>query len=339
MNFSDKLQLAYNKIKEARHILLVSHVSPDADALASLGAMIEIVRDLGGQTYAYADKKSARAYNFIPNVNDIQSTAPDDLLAFDVILILDCGAINRTGLEPRLRTMFKTENEGRLAKRPYVIEFDHHQAQEQYADLEIRLPEKASTTEIIYHFLKDNGLDITKVVANCILIGLMTDTGHFLHANSSREAIAVSSEMLLRGASLPKIIENTVHNKSFSSLKVWGRVLENMQFNSDTGLASSALTANELVDLLNNGNFDDDNDLFGDIVSFMSTLQGVKVALLLREEGDLVKGSLRTNHDDIDLTKIAGLFGGGGHKKAAGFSRPGRLLKTVNGWKVVSSII
>jgi len=74
-------------------------------------------------------------------------------------------------------------------KRPYLIEFDHHQPQEAYADLEIRLPDKASTTEIIYHFLQANNLPISKLLANCILIGLMTDTGHFLHANSSRKRL------------------------------------------------------------------------------------------------------------------------------------------------------
>ncbi|MFA5754640.1 MAG: DHH family phosphoesterase [Patescibacteria group bacterium] len=335
MNLTDKLQLAFHKIKEAQRILLIGHVSPDADALASLGAMIEIAKTNGIGSYAFAERKPIGAYSFIPYIEEINEQAPDDLLSFEVILILDCGSISRTGLEARIRTLLKAEREGRIIKRPYLIEFDHHQAQEPYADLEIRLPDKASTTEIIYHFLIANQLDITKNIANCILIGLMTDTGHFLHANSSREAIAVSSEMLLRGASLPKIVEHTVRNKSFSSLKVWGRVLENMAFNSDTGLASSAMTAQELKELLPAEEASLDPDLFGDIVSFMSTLQGVRVALLLREEKDFVKGSLRTTDDDIDLTKIAGMFGGGGHKKAAGFSRPGRLAKTETGWKIV----
>lgn len=335
MNLTEKLQTAYRQIRLAKRILIVGHTSPDADALSSVGAMIEIARSFGSDICAFADKKPLDIYSFIPNEKFISSEEPEDLCQFDAIVILDCGSISRTGLEARLRTLLKSETEGRLIKRPYIIEFDHHQPMETYADLEIRLPDKASTTEIIYHFLKANSLEITKVLANCILIGLMTDTGHFLHANSSREAVAVSSEMLLCGASLPQIISHTVNNKSFASLKIWGRALENMHFNEETGLASSGLTALELQELLKTGTALD-TDIFGNIVSFLSALDGVKVALLLREEGDKIKGSLRTNDDEIDVAAIARNFGGGGHKKAAGFSVEGRLSRTDKGWKVIN---
>ncbi len=335
MNLTEKLQLAYFKIRSGARILIIGHTSPDADALASIGAILEISSSLGLSTYAYAAKKMVGAYSFIPNEDSISTEEPDDLLAFDTIIILDCGSISRTGLEARLRTLLQAAQAGRISRRPYIIEFDHHSPQETYADLEIRLSDKASTTEIIYHFLKANNLAVSKVVANCILIGLMTDTGHFLHANSSREALAIASEMLLRGASLPKIIENTVNNKSFPALKVWGRALENMRLDPATGLAFSALTADELTELLAPTDIKAEADLFGDIVSFLSTLSGVSVALLLREEDGRVKGSLRTTADDIDLAHIAQNWGGGGHKKAAGFTIEGHLLRTENGWKVV----
>lgn len=338
MNLTEKLQLAYTKIKSAKHILVVGHTSPDADALASVGAILEVATNLGLGARAYAAKKMANAYEFIPNENLVSTVEPADLRLFEVIIILDCGSISRTGLEVRLRTLLRAEQEGRLNERPYIIEFDHHLAQETYADLEIRLPDKASTTEIIYHFLKANNLEISRPLANCILIGLLTDTGHFLHANSSREALAISSEMLLRGASLPKIIDHTVNNKSFSALKVWGKALDNMQLNTETGLAASALTAAELKGLLVSVEASAEADLYSDIVSFLSTLGGVRVALLLREEGHLVKGSLRTNDEEVDVAKIARNWGGGGHKKAAGFTIEGKLARTEEGWKVVRSV-
>ncbi len=334
MNLTEKLQSAYNHLRFSRRILIVGHTSPDADALSSVGAMIEVARFLELDIRAYADKKPIGTYGFIPNEDMISAVEPEDLLGFDVILVLDCGSISRTGLEVHLRTMIEAAASGQITKRPYIIEFDHHQPVETYADLEIRLPEKASTTEIIYHFLKANELEVTKDLASCILIGLMTDTGHFLHANSSQEAIAVSSEMLLRGASLPKIVSNTVNNKSFVSLKIWGRALENMHFNEETGLASSGLTEAELAELLK-PEASLSLDLFGDIVSFLSTLSGVKVALLLREEGGRIKGSLRTTDEEIDVAVLAQNFGGGGHKKAAGFSIEGRIARTDKGWKVI----
>lgn len=335
MNLTEKLQLAYSKIAASQRILIVSHTSPDADAIASIGAMVELAQVLGLGFYAFADQKTDGAYDFIPNEDMIKSVEPDDLRIFDVILVLDCGAISRTGLEVRLRNLLKAAADGRLSKRPYIIELDHHQPSESYADLELRLPDKASTTEIIYHLFKANNLEINKAAANCILIGLMTDTGHFLHANSSREALAVSSEMLLRGASLPRIIDHTVNNKSFAALKVWGRAIENMHLDPETGFAFSALTASELDELMPAKYSSLGADLFGDIVSFLSTLSGVRVALLLREEKGKVKGSLRTNDDLINVARIAQNWGGGGHKKAAGFSIMGRLLKKENSWSIM----
>jgi len=335
MNLTEKLQLAYERLKAAERVLIVSHAAPDADALASMGAMREIAQSLHLAVYGYADKKAATAYNFIPFEELVLSEAPGDLRDFGVIVILDCGSLSRTGLEARLRTLMKAAQEGRIIKRPYIIEFDHHEPQETYADLEIRLTEKASTTEIIYHFLKANNLEINKTLATCILIGLLTDTGHFLHANSSRESMAVAAEMLLRGAALSNILKHTIHNKSFLSLKIWGRVLENLHFNPDTGLASSGLTTAELKELAGPVGGEADADLFGDLASFLSSLSGVRVALLLREEGDRVKGSLRTNDNQVDVAKIAQNWDGGGHQKAAGFSVAGRLVRTGTGWKVV----
>jgi phosphoesterase RecJ-like protein len=331
----DKLQLAGIKLRAAQRVLLVGHTAPDADAIAALGAMIEVAQGWGLSTYAYADRKRPDVYSYIPNEYLVQDTPPEDLRGFEVILILDCGSISRTNLEARLRTLLKATDEGRLTRRPYIIEFDHHEPQDAYADLEIRLPDKASTTEIIYHFLQANKLPVTKTLANCILIGLMTDTGNFLHPNSSQEAIAISSEMLLRGASLPKIINSTLNNRSFAALKVWGRILDNLHFNQETGLVSSGITAAELASLLGSEKPEAVTDLFGDMASFLSNLSGARVALLLREEEDRVKGNLRTNQDDVDVAKLAQNWGGGGHKKAAGFSVTGRLIKTATGWNIL----
>jgi len=332
MNLTEKLQLAYYKIRSSRRILVVGHTSPDADAIASVGAIIDIGLTLGLEVSAFAEKKMDKVFDFIPHSSLVSSVPPKELNIFDAIIILDCGAISRTALEHQIRELIKENS------RPYIIEIDHHVPQDAYADLEIRLPDKASTTEIIYHLLMANQLPVTKILADCILIGLMTDTGHFLHANSSREALSVASEMLLYGASLSNIINNTVNNKSFVSLKVWGQALEKMTLDKKTGLAATALSSHDLKDLIETSEEVFDPEVFGDIVSFMSRLDGVRVSLLLRENGGIVKGSLRTTRDDIDVSKIAGNWAGGGHQKAAGFALPGRLAKTENGWKVIRSI-
>ncbi len=335
MELTAKFKKVYQKLIKAKNILVVGHVHPDADALSSIGAILELADNLGINSYAYADGQSFSSYSFIPQVERVSNHPPFNLLDFDLIIAVDCGSLSRTSLENRIKDLLTKRQQNLISNRPYIIELDHHLPQDHYADLEIRLPDKASTTEIIYHLIKINNLDFSRSLADCILIGLMTDTGHFLHANSSQEAMAIASEMLLRGASLPKIINYTVNNKSFASLKVWGRALENMRFNEETGLVSSGLTRQDLVELLSPEELKQGGDLFSNIVSFLISLRGAKVALFLKEEGELVRASLRTNSDQIDVAKIARQWGGGGHQKAAGFSLPGRLQATEDGWKII----
>lgn len=337
MNYKEKLIKAYNKIIEANNVLLIGHLSPDADALSSVAAIIEILKSHEIDFYAFALGKQDGQYSFIPNEKLIYSKAPKTLNHFDVVVTLDCGSLARTGIEEDVLNSIKHRNAVRTKTFPYFIEIDHHEKTEDWSDLEIRRQDKASTSAIVYDLLKYNNETINKNLSECVLSGLMSDTGCFLHSNSSPAAIALASEMLNRGASFNKILKATTQNSNLLSLKIWGRAIENLHFNHKTGLASSGLSKEELMEIKNDSEGDEDliADLFGIIVSFICSYQGVKVALLLREEHGIIKGSLRTNEDNIDVANIAAQFGGGGHKKAAGFSITGKLKRTDNGWKVV----
>ncbi len=331
MTEREKLQLAYQKIKNAQSILLVGHNYPDPDALASIGALSELLDSLKIKKSAYAQNKPVGIYDFIPHSQLVSGTISGKLEDFSLIIILDCGSLARTGLLEEINNLLL------LPERPYIIEFDHHQPQDKFADLEIRLPKKASTTEVIYDFFVANSLAINKTVAECILIGLISDTGHFLHANATHQALAIASKMLLKGASLNKLSSKVRGSSSLSTLKVWGRALEKLKFNPQTGFAYTALTNEELKELLSAEERAAATDIFGDIASFISYLSGVKVALFLREEEGKVKGSLRTNTDEIDVALLARQFNGGGDRRAAGFSIIVRTKETDTGWFVVKA--
>ena len=238
-------------------------------------------------------------------------------------------------MEEEIGELIKFKKDQNLSK-PYIIEFDHHEHQESYADLEVRLPDRASTTEIIYEFFRANDKKINKVIASCILIGLMSDTGHFVHPNSSSKALEVSSQMLLCGASLKKISNYIKGENTLAALKIWGKVLSTLKVDPETKFAFVALSEEDLLEFQAEKESGAIHSIFSDIVSFISYLAGVSVALLLREEKGRVKGSLRANNSSIDVSNLAALFGGGGHKRAAGFSLEGKLKKTKNGWSVLS---
>ena len=136
--------------------------------------------------------------------------------------------------------------------------------------------------------------------------------------------------MLLHGANYPEIIKHTSQNKSFAGMKIWGKALNNLKVNKKYSFAYSILTYKDI-----NESRATDEELEG-VSGFLSNLAKVKGLVFLREEKPgLIKGSLRSSHPDIDISKLAVLLGGGGHPKSSGFIIKGNIIKIKNGWQVV----
>lgn len=349
--FSDielkKFKLAWEKVCASNNILLVSHLSPDVDALSSLGAFIEILKDLNKNYLAFADGKNDDYY-FLPNEEEIIGNKNDLLKIishrfnqgeeiknnflsfFDLVIVLDCGSIERTSLSDDINSIKD------LMLDTLIIEFDHHLPVKTYADIEIKTS-IASTTEVLYHFISINEISINKPLATCLLAGILTDTANFLYPSVSSKTLEIASEMMVLGAQFPKLLSNTWRNKSFLEMKLWGLALANLKINKKYNIAFSVLPYEDLK------NFKKifgmwSGDVFGDIVGFLSNLSEANIVLFLREEEiGKIKGSLRVGATDLDIdaTKIASLFGGGGHKKASGFVFNGSIIKVGNNFKII----
>ncbi len=344
----------YVKIKEAKNILLVTHERPDIDAVASVCAIAELLNSLGATYNIYSPGPVPHQFNFIPHIEKVGTDKTAfDFKNFDLIIVFDCGDIKRTGLADKISSRGKSQ---------YIIEMDHHfhpapstptlnnagriyfqsinsfsklhSAIEKcgvkngnYADLELREP-AASTTELVYNFFKINKIKINKNIATCILAGILTDSGSFLYPSTSNKTVEISSQMLVRGANLGLVLENSWRNKSLPALKVWGEALSRLTMNDKYKIAFSVLTLKDIEGVL-------EEDLEG-ISNFLGNLDGVKAVLLLREQKNgTVRGSLRSAHPTTDVAALARALGGGGHIKASGFTIEGKLLKNKNGWKVV----
>ena len=136
--------------------------------------------------------------------------------------------------------------------------------------------------------------------------------------------------MLSKGANVREVLNYTSKNKNINILKGWGFALSRLQYNKDYDIVFTLLTKDDLREL-----GIAKQELEG-LANFFNSLKDAKIVLVLYELGDgRVKGSLRTNKDNVDVSKLAGLFGGGGHKKAAGFEIEGRLEKIEEGWRIV----
>lgn len=359
--FSDndiqKFKLAGEKIESAQKVLVVSHLSPDVDAIASLCFFIDIFQRKNKYFLAWADNKN-NDYYYLPNEelvlgskeelfskvkNDLNAGADlsaDFLSLFDLIITLDCGSLERTSLAEEIKLIKNSD------RSPFIMEIDHHVPAETYADLEIKIP-LASTTELLYHLADINEIEINRNLANCILAGILTDTANFLYPSVSSKTMEISSKMMALGAQFPKLLNSTWRNKSFLEMKIWGLALANLKVNEKYNIASSVLPYEDLNNFKKiYGNFS--ADVFGDITGFLSSLSETDVTMLIREEErGKIKGSLRVgslNSDinkelgeikDIDVTKLAKIFGGGGHKKASGFLLEGSIVKENDGFRVV----
>jgi len=330
MEMTEKFKEAFRKINKAKNIVLVSHERPDGDAISCLGAMVDLLEGLGKKYTAFCQGQPINYFSFLPHTEKIffeNIFRPSDgntkfnFRDFDLVIALDCGSLGRTGLAEEIRTREPGQ---------FIIEFDHHPRIEEYADLEIRKPEAAATAEVLYYFFKANKIKITKNIANCLLTGILTDSGNFLYPTTSEKTVSIASEMLLYGASFPQIVRNTIHNKSLVAMKLWGVALSNLKINEKYNFAFSVLGLEDSKKLIG------DDDIFDSISGFLSNLYGVNGVLFLREiEGGILKGSLRSAHPSVDVSKLAAALGGGGHKKASGFVLSGRLEKDGENWKVI----
>ncbi|MDD4900667.1 MAG: DHH family phosphoesterase [Patescibacteria group bacterium] len=309
---------AYNLIKAAANTLVVIHANPDGDAIASACLMAEILTLLNKKFSLYCQDQAHAQFDFLPHLEKF--TASQERFDFDLIIVLDCGNLKRTGLAQKIANRLPGQQ---------VLEIDHHPKIDDYANLEIRDAAAAATAEILYYFLKANKIKITKNLANCVLTGIMTDTGNFLYPSTSPQTINIASEMLTKGARLPQIMENTWRNKSLASMKAWGKAMSNLEISKKYNFAFTVLRATDMPEDIT------EEDMEG-VSGFLSNLEKTNGLLLLREvPGNKIKGSLRTSRPKVDMARLAQILGGGGHARAAGFTIDGKLEKTASGWRVV----
>lgn len=309
---------AYNLIKSAGNILIITHEQPDGDALASACLMAELLTMLNKKYELYCYSWINYQYGFLPHLEEFKNDSKN--FDFDLIIILDCGSVERTKLEQKI-----------LNRRPgqLVIEIDHHPKAKDYSDMEIRDSTAAATAEILYYLLKANKIKINKNLADCILTGILTDTGNFFYPSTSPATVNIASEMLASGAKLPQIMENTWRNKSIASMKTWGKALSRLKINRQYNFGFTVLKSEDVPEEIT------EQELEG-LAGFLSNLRAVNGILLLRQLTDgRIKGSLRTAQPNIDVSRLSLALGGGGHAKAAGFTIEGALRKTEKGWEIV----
>lgn len=314
----DLIDRALATLKQGRKIKCICHRNPDGDAIGSLTGIAQLLEaNLPNiPVELYCTDPSPPTFAFLPFVQRIRQ----DLLPTegDVFVFLDSA-------EPKLMEFHEAFPHIFGGSWPSVS-FDHHPTNTKYAAVNIVIPDASSTCEILVSFADFCGWALTPDIATSLLNGIYTDTGGLLHSNTSSRVYRTVARLLRSGARQQAIVQNVFRSAKISTLRLWGRVLEKISVSPEGG-AISALTEG---DFLATGA--DYSELTG-AIDYVNAVPGMRFSLVLAERGGKVKGSLRTLRDDVDVSKMAAKFQGGGHKKAAGFAVVGKLVPEVR-WKV-----
>jgi bifunctional oligoribonuclease and PAP phosphatase NrnA len=288
-------------LRAGRRFLVASHVTPEGDTVGSQLAICLALQDLGKQVVAYNADPIPRNIRFLPYAETIVGQIdPED--AFDAAVVVDAADLSRIG--PGMAAA--------LPRCRAVINIDHHKTNTGFGDLRFVDPNASATGEVVYRLLKAIPVTITHEIAVNIYVTLLTDTGSFQYTNATPEAFRIAGEMVSLGVRPWSVAQKIYESNPAARMRLLARVLDTLEVSPDGTVATIVVTRGMLEATGCTA------DLTDGFINFPRSIEGVEVAVMLREEGpDLYKVSLRSR-GNVDVSSICSGFGGGGHRNAAG---------------------
>ena len=284
-----------DSIRSARKILIVGHMRPDGDCLGAGLALYHLVKNEGKHADVVYDSDLPEHYSFLPDFAVINSKREGP---YDLLLIVDCGDELRMG------------KFNKLLKSTKSIQFDHHITNNSFADINYVYPEKSSTCEILADILLPEG-KVDAQIASYLYVGLSTDTGHFMHNNVTQNVFDTASKLVALGADNYKINMSLYRSKTINKTKLMGHAIKSMKLFADNRLCIISIRPNDLIET---GCTLADTE---GLIDLAMDIGCVEVAVCMTEQPEnKYKVSFRSK--GYNVAACAAVFGGGGHKQAAG---------------------
>lgn len=304
----------YQTVKAAKHVLLIPHQKPDGDALGASTAFAEWLSQEDIPYTLFCVTGATPKLRYLPHSEELTSdTEIWKNPVFDTIVLFDSGDLRYAGVFDLIQN---------LPFKPTLINIDHHATNQRYGDIALVIPTASSTSEIIHRFFKFNRISLNSNMATSLLTGVITDTDNFTNTATSSNALFSASKLVQQGGKFDFIKDKVYRTLSINALKLWGITFSRLQKHSPTNMVYTYLLLQDLQA------FEVTEAEMEGIANFMNSLQEGKASLILKELPDgKFKGSFRTTREDLDVSLIAQSLGGGGHKKAAGFTVDGPLEK------------
>ncbi len=307
------------EIKKAESIVILTHESPDGDAMGSSLAMKLMLQELNKQSDVIIPEYP-RMFQFLPSANDIKMDS--ERKKYDLAILVDCGNLKRLAKNEYFENAQKT------------IVIDHHGSNNMYGDLNYVNPASPACCEILISMAEYFGVTITKEIGTCIMTGIITDTGGFRYSGITPDTFEYTAELIRVGVDIPDIYKRTMGTKTKANFELTKRVIDRMELLEDGKVSFSYMTSQDEREV--NAESGDHDGL----VNIGKDIEGVQVAIFIRqkEDEDVYKVSLRSE-DGINVSDICLLFGGGGHARAAGALVKGtiqevkeKLMKEIKKW-------
>ena len=305
------------EIKNAEKIVILTHESPDGDAVASSLSMMHALKQLDKQADVIIPEYP-RDFKFLPEADKIKSES--EIKEYDLAIGVDCADLKRlVGGKEYFETAKKT------------IEIDHHSVNGMYADLNYVDPVSPACCQVLIGMFEYFGIEINKDLGTCILTGIITDTGGFQYSGVTPETLEFAAEILRKGVNISKICQQVLRNKTKANCELTKLLYDRMEFLEDGKIVISYITVEDNKKV--NAQMGDDEGL----VEIERDIEGVEVAVLLKEKegANGFKASLRSK-DQVNVSNVCFLLGGGGHPRAAGCFISGTLEQAKT--KILNSI-
>ncbi|MEF9946368.1 MAG: bifunctional oligoribonuclease/PAP phosphatase NrnA [Lachnospiraceae bacterium] len=298
-------------LEHVKTVAIGGHMHPDGDCIGACMGLYQYLKECKKEieTDVYLEE-IAECFSFIEATKEIRHTVIKEK-EYDLFIALDCGDAGRLGFSEEL-----------FQKAKQTICIDHHISNQGFAQCNLIEPDASSTSELVYRELVPN--PISKKVAECLYLGIVHDTGVFQYSCTSPETMEAAACLMRTGIRHSEIIDQTFYEKTYAQNQILGRALLESILLLDGQCIAAIVTRQEM-------NFFGltPKDLEG-IVSQLRVTKGVEVAIFMYETNPQeYKVSLRSNQC-VDVSKVAQYFGGGGHKKAAGFTMAGSTYDVMN---------
>ena len=285
------------EIQKAEDIVILTHESPDGDAVGSALAMYLTLKKLGKKVDVIIPEY-ASIFDFLPCADEIKKEGKKE--AYDLAISVDVTGINRLN-------GFAKYFENAKVK----IQIDHHQVNEMFADYNFVNPASPACAQNLIFIIEQLGVEIDKEIGTCLLTGIITDTGGFKYEGVSAETFEFTSWLLAKGVNVSDVYKRVMQTKTRANFELRKLIMDRMEFLNNNKIAFTYMT---LEDEKNTGAAPGDHE---GLVEIGRDIEGVEVSIFLREVENGYKASLRSN-DYVNVSDVCIAFSGGGHKRAAG---------------------